>query len=362
MLLSCLLGVSLSCVASTQTVAPSTAQASPDGATLWYDCKQLSMEGKGWADTESFYDRLPARAKGKVVDLDWRFSHCTSGFCVYFSTDAPSFQVRWSLVMVEQLAMVHMPATGVSGVDLYIRTPGGSWRFVNNGRPTGTENVFGFNTPPGCECLLYFPLYNGLKSIEIGIPKGKALSTPDKSTKVHRKSVVFYGTSIVQGGCTSRPGMAFTAIAGRQLDVELINLGFSGSGKMEPEMADLIAELNPTVYVVDSLWNMSPAEVAQRTGPFVKKLRAAHPDTPILLVEEANFQNTCPTEKGRALRAAIGALTAQGVKNLHLMTSQDVLGSDGEATIDGVHPNDLGMMRQATAVVKALQPLLQDKR
>lgn len=362
MLLCLLVSAGLSCITATEKVAPETAQLSSDGALLWYDCKNLHLEGKGWTNTESFYERLPARAKGKVADLDWRFSHCTAGFCVEFSTDAPAFQVRWTLFMVEQLAMVHMPSTGVSGVDLYVKTPGGTWRFVNNGRPTGTENVFGFNVPPGSQCRLYFPLYNGLKSIEIGIPKGKSLSTPNKAVRNNRKSVVFYGTSIVQGACASRPGMAFTSIVGRRLDVEMINLGFSGSGKMEPAMADLLAELNPSLYVLDGLWNMSPAEVTERTSPFIKRLRTAHPNTPILLVEEANVQNACPTPKGVALRAAINALTAEGVKNLHLMTSQDVLGTDGEASVDCVHPNDLGMMRQADAVTKALEPLLKTTR
>jgi lysophospholipase L1-like esterase len=276
-----------------------------------------------------------------------------------FSTDAATIQVRWNLFMVEQLAMVHMPATGVSGVDLYANTPGGTWRFVNNGRPTGTDNnTFAFNVPPGSQCRLYFPLYNGLKSIEIGIPKGKSLAIPDKTARARRKSVVFYGTSIVQGACASRPGMAFTSIVGRRLDVEIINLGFSGSGKMEPAMADLLAELNPSLFVLDGLWNMSPAEVTERTAPFVKRLRAAHPDTPILLVEDANVQNACPTPKGDALRAAISVLTSQGVKNLHLLSSGNVLGTDGEASVDCVHPNDLGMMRQADAVTKAIRPLL----
>jgi hypothetical protein len=92
----------------------------------------------------------------------------------------------------------------------------------------------------------------------------------------------------------------------------------------------------------------------------VKKLRAAHPNTPILLVEEANVANACPTDRGRSLRAVLDTLTSQGVKNLHLMPSRDVLGTDGEATVDCCHPNDLGMMRQADAVVKALQPLLKE--
>ena len=354
----CVLGVALSCVIAAEKVAPEKAEASLDGTLLWYDCKDLLMDGKGWTDTASFYDRLPSKAQGKVPELDWRFGHCTAGFCVYFSTDASSVQVRWTLLPDENLAMLHMPATGVSGVDLYARIGAGPWQFVNNGRPSAVSNTADFAPPAGSECLLYFPLYNGVKSVEIGISKGKGLWTPDRAAFGRRKSVAFYGTSIVQGACASRPGMAFTAIVGRQLDVEVINLGFSGSGKMEPEMADLLAELNPSVYVLDCLWNMSVAQVSERTKPFVGKLRAAHPDTPILLVEEANFQNICPTEKGLALRRVMDEMASQGVKHMHLLTSQDVLGDDREATVDGVHPNDLGMKRQAAAVTKALVPLV----
>jgi lysophospholipase L1-like esterase len=352
------MGVALSCIVSTEKVDSGKAEASPDGQVLWYDCKHLFMDGKGWSDTPSFYDRLPAKAQSKVPELDWRFGHCTAGFCVYFSTDAPSIQVRWTLIPEENLAMLHMPATGVSGVDLYARTGTGPWQFVNNGRPSAATNTADFTPPAGSECLLYLPLYNGLKSIEIGIPKDKSLWTPNRTACDHRKSVVFYGTSIVQGGCASRPGMAFTAIAGRQLNVEVINLGFSGSGRMELEWADLLAELDPSVYVLDGLWNMSAAQVAERTKPFVEKLRAARPNTPILLVEEANLQNICPTQKGIVLRRVFDELSAQGIKGLHLLTSQDVLGNDREATVDGVHPNDLGMMRQGAAVAKAIAPLL----
>jgi lysophospholipase L1-like esterase len=349
--------IGVSCLLSTDKLAPESAQPSPDGKVLWYDCKQIRMDGKGWTDTPAFYDRLPSRAKNTAPELDWRFSHCSAGFCVYFSTDAPSLQVRWTL-LEGNLAMPHMPATGVSGVDLYARTKGGPWQFVNNGRPSDVTNTAEFAPPAGSECLLYFPLYNGVKSVEIGIPKGKSLWTPDKAAFGRRKSVVFYGTSIVQGACASRPGMAFTAIAGRQLDANMINLGFSGSGKMESAMADLLAELDPSVYVLDGLWNMSVKEVEERVAPFVEKLRAVHARTPILLVEEANFRNVCPTDKGRALRAVLDTLRSRGVTNVHLLTSQDVLGSDTEATVDGVHPNDLGMMRQAAAVTKALLPLL----
>ena len=177
--------------------------------------------------------------------------------------------------------MPHMPATGVSGVDLYAKDKAGRWQFVGNGRPNAAiQHGFLHAASPASNCLLYLPLYNGVKSVEIGIPKGRTISTPDAGRFERRKPIVFYGTSITQGGCASRPGMAATAIVGRQLDTPVINLGFSGSGKMEPEMADLLAELDPSVYVLDCLWNMTPELVSTRVEPFVKKLRQAHPTRP----------------------------------------------------------------------------------
>ena len=334
------------------------AKASADGKTLWYDCKDLVVEGKGWNDAESFYDRLPARARGKAPASVWALSHHSAGLCVRFSTDAPLILIRWTLLSAN-LAMSHMPATGVSGVDLYAKDRDGRWRFVGVGRPESVSNTAAFTPPSGQPCLLYLPLYNGVKSLAIGIPRGRTISQPDSSTSSKpRKPIVVYGTSIAQGGCASRPGMAFTAIIGRKLDAPVINLGFSGSGKMEPVMADLLAELDPSVYVLDCLSNMTGEEVSERVEPFVKKLRAFHPVTPILLVENSSFQNVVPTHHGRILRATYAKLAGQGVKNLHFLSSQGMLGEDHEGTVDCWHPNDLGMMRMADALTKAISPLL----
>jgi hypothetical protein len=354
---ACGLGASPDLSAS-ERIDPQRARISPDGATLWYDCKDLAVEGKGWADTKAFYDRLPARAEGKVPPSVWNLSHDSTGLCVFFATDAPSLQVHWTTTSAN-LAMPHMPATGVSGVDLYAKDKSGQWCFVGNGRPAAASNTALFTPPPGSPCLLYLPLYNGVTSVEIGIPKGRTLSTPDALALTQRKPVVFYGTSITQGGCASRPGMAFTAIVGRQLDVAVINLGFSGSGKMEPAMADLLAELDPSVYVLDCVWNMSPEEVSVRVEPFVKRLRLARPNTPIVLAEDSSVQNICPTEKGRLLRAIYKNLVAGGIENLHFLSNQNMLGDDGDGTVDGCHPNDLGMARQAIVFTKALTPVLQ---
>lgn len=355
---ACIAHIVLSNVAC---VVAATPQAGQDSPIVWHDCQDIGVEGKGWTDTLSFYDRLPGKAHGRAPEAVWELSHNTAGLCVRFTTDAASIQVRWTLLNAA-LAMEHMPATGVSGVNLYVKDAEGPWRFVGNGRPSGLSNTAAFAVSPGKQYLLYLPLYNGVKSVAIGIPKDRTISAWKPASSKPRKPIVFYGTSITQGGCASRPGMAFTAIVGRKLDTPVINLGFSGNGRMEPVMADLLAELDPSVYVLDCLWNMTPELVAERIAPAVRKLRQAHPNTPILLVEDYNIQNVCPTKMGVVLRAVNEKLKAESVANLHFLSSQDMLGTDGEGTVDGCHPTDLGMMRLADAFTKKLAPIVHESQ
>jgi hypothetical protein len=345
-----------------ESIDPKNGEADPDGWTMWYDCKLLTIEGKGWTNTESYYDRLPAKAKDTVPGAVWDLGHDTAGMCARFVTDAQYIKIRWTLLN-ETLAMPHMPATGVSGVDLYAKDETGKWYFVGNGRPEAVSNEAFFELAEGkTEYMLYLPLYNGVKSVEFGIPKNKTISKPIAPSRKQDKTIVFYGTSITQGACASRPGMASTAIVGRQLAVPIINLGFSAAGEMEPEMADLLAELDPAVYVLDCLPNMSPGMVSQRIEPFVKKLRRARSDTPIILVEDTNFRDITPTLKGRVLRAVHEELITQGITDLHLVPNEGMLGKDLEGTVDGCHPNDLGMMRQAAVFMKSLAPILQESQ
>jgi GDSL-like Lipase/Acylhydrolase family/N-terminus of Esterase_SGNH_hydro-type len=346
--------------AATETIDARRGVQDPCDNTVWYDGTLLRLEGKGWEETESYYDRLPAKAREMVRPPVWNLSHHTAGMCVYFVTDAESVKIRWT-VRGERLAMPHMPATGVSGIDLYGRADDGRWVFRKNGRPVAVSNEASFAVTPRTEYMLYLPLYNGVKAVEIGIQNDRTLSIPVESVHKLNKPVVFYGTSITQGGCASRPGMACTAIVQRQLDVPIVNLGFSGNGKMEPEMAELLAELDPAVYVLDCIWNMSAEMVAERVGPFVQKLRQAHLNTPILLAEDSSVSNTTPTEKGAILRTIYQELKSQGITNLYFLSNQNMLGEDGDGTVDGVHPNDVGMMRQATIFSTSLAAILGTK-
>jgi hypothetical protein len=354
----CMLWIAGAVTARAVTIDPQRGTADPDGKTVWFDGKLLALSGKGWEATESFFDRLPAKARDVVPKDVWMLSHDSSGMTLRFSTDASAIHVRWVLVK-NDLGFPHMPSTGVSGLDLYEKDKAGKWLFKANGRPrTVTKNKVPFTVTPGAEEILYLPLFNGVKSLELGIPSTNRLSTPSAAETAGRKPIVFYGTSITQGGCASRPGMAASSILGRALNMPVINLGFSASGRMEPEMANLLAELDPSVYVLDCLGNMEPRMVRERVEPFVRTLRKAHPSTPILLVEDASVHNVNPTEKGIILRGLHEKLTKEGIPNLHFLSSLGMLGSDSEGTVDGLHPTDLGIMRHVAVFLPALTALV----
>ena len=337
---------------SSNIINPKNGVLNTNGTLAWYDAALLGIEGKGWTNTVSDYDRLPITAKKKVRKAIWDISKFPSGLFVRFKTDAKTINVNWILTNPE-LAVLHMPATGVSGIDLYAGNKEGELRFCANGRPHSISNSVTFTLPVSQEYIIYFPTYNELKSLKIGIPKGKYLSKVSSPTR----SIVFYGTSITEGGCASRPGMIATSIIGRKLGISIINMGFSGNGTMEVELADIISELNPDIYVLDPLWNMTPEMVSERAEPFVKRLRKNRPTTPIIIVEDSNF-NDLPTVKGDILRKIYAKLIKKGDKNLYFLSNKNMLGTDGEATVDGCHFNDLGMMRQADAYIKYLKPIL----
>lgn len=354
--------------AGSGAIDPAQARTDPKDGTLWYDVRLLGVEGQGWSDVKAPFDRFPARAEGQVPAPVWNLSRQSAGLCVRFVTDAPTLKAHWILTSAG-MAMPHMPATGVSGLDLYTRQPDGRWTWLAVAQPTAqdsTATLFtGLPAAPR-EYLLYLPLYNGVSAVEIGLPKGSSLRrAPDRPAGA-RPPIVFYGTSITQGGCASRPGMVHTALLGRHFDRPVINLGFSGNGRMDPGVVQLLAELDPAVYVIDCLPNMTAAEVAERTPPLVRTLRKAHPATAILLVEDRTYANAPvrPDLKKRnetsraALRQAYEFLVKQGIDGLFYLPGDKLLGDDGEATVDGSHPTDLGFARQADAFRAALMPLL----
>ncbi len=356
---------------------PATSAAEPlplterDGVGF-VDARDLGIEGQGWpaADFAAPFDRLPAKAQEKVRPDVWNLSRQAAGVCVRFLADTPAIHARWALTSA-QLAMKHMPATGVSGLDLYARDDSGHWRWVACAIPNaeGQEqaSVVADGLSPGKrEWLLYLPLYNGVSQVEIGVPLGATLEKAPAYVGDRAKPIVFYGTSITQGACASRPGMCHPAILHRRYGRPVVNLGFNGNGRMEPELVALLAEIDAAVYVIDCCPNLDGPAISTRTGPLVDLLRKARPDTPILLVADRRLTDGWirPAKKAHndanhaALRTAFDGLVAAGVPGLHYLSGDDLLAEDGEGTVDSSHPTDLGFVDHAAAFAKVLDPLI----
>lgn len=345
-------------------MAASATKAGPDLA--WHDPAGWGIEGRLWPEQErrNYFDRLPAAAEQTVPAAVWNLSRDSAGLMVRFRTEAKSIHVHYK-VTKPALAMPHMPATGVSGADLYARDGQGRWRWVNVTRPaqveTRTELIGGLDGTSR-EYALYLPLYNGVQSLELGVPKGAAFA----GLAPRPKPIVFYGTSITHGACASRPGMVHTAILGRRLDAPVANLGFSGNGRMDAAVGALLAQVDAAAYVIDCLPNMGPEQVTERCVPLVKQLRTAHPDTPIILVEDRRMTNEW-LQPGRqkfhdrnhaALQAAFAELKQQGIPKLYYIPGDALYGTDGDGATDGSHASDLGFFRQADVFEPVLKEAL----
>ena len=336
----------------------------------WYDAAQLGVEGRGWSDTATPFSRLPEHGRGNVTAHQWTLGMHSSGLYVRFCTDAGKMSAKWTLLNAE-LAMGHMPATGVSGLDLYARDRG-RLRFVGFGAPDKmTNSVQICALPPATkesprEYCLYLPLYNGVTDLQLGLPQGSIITPapPWPGVSKTKKPILFYGTSITHGGCASRPGMNYTSIIGRMLDRPIINLGFSGNGQMFPELAPLIAQIDASIYVLDSIGNMSPIMTRNSFAQFIRLLRKLRPDTPIVVPEMVQNERLVEGQRlggymahNRYVREEYGNLIAEGVTNLHLVPYDSRFGHDFDATVDGIHPNDLGFMRMAQTLAPVLAPL-----
>ena len=358
------LAVLLSLLAS-----PLAAQAEPEAAPPidWHEVTPAEVVGQGWRDTKGPFDRLPARAEKIVRERLWELSQHSAGLYVDFSTDAKSISARWTLTS-DKLAMSHMPATGVSGVDLYVQRDG-KWHYLGTGRPSKFPTneatlIRGLPQAQG-QYRLYFPLYNGVSKVEIGVPEGSSFRFTSQA-KPGTKPVVIYGTSITQGGCASRPGMSFAAILGRRLNVPVINLGFSGNGKAEVEMAELVAELDASVFILDPLPNLFAKQVKERLPEFVRILRERHPETPILLNESPLFppvrfvpdQMQRVTESNEFLRQVAKDRIDAGDRKIFMTPACDLEAESGEATVDGAHPTDIGFVMMADVLEPHLRKAL----
>ncbi len=327
----------------------------PDEKVAWHDVRATDLEGRAFPEAErkGYFDRLPAEADGKVTPAVWSLSRDSAGMMFRFRTDATTIYAHYK-VTKPLLAMPHMPATGVSGLDLYARDAEGRWRWVQVTRPGAQEmkvRVAEGLDAGEREYAIYLPLYNGVEFLNVGVPEGSKF----EGLKPRARPVVFYGTSITHGACASRPGMVHTAILGRRLDAPVVNLGFSGNGRMDKAVGDFLVRIDAAAYVIDCLPNMGPKDVTEKCVPLVKQLRAARPATPIILVEDRRNTDSWIIASRRkhhddnhaALKAAYEQLVKEGVRGLSYVPGDRLYGDDAEGATDGSHASDLGFHRQA---------------
>jgi hypothetical protein len=269
--------------------------------------------------------------------------------------------VRWS-VKYEQLAGGNMSPFVKSGVDFYgWDAKRGEWRFQNCAKPTkkdGSEQLLW--VPGSGDVMLYLPCYNGTTKFEIGVAPTAEITPIARRKRGIEKPIVFYGTSITQGGCVSMPGMAYPAVVSRRFDAPHVNLGFSGNGRMEMEMADMLLEIDASCYVLDSLWNMKYGEVEARFEPFLRKLKAAKPNVPIVTLEMCVPDNR-PTKSSLFARGVVEKLKKEDPAkwaNLRHIQTERLYYDDGEGTVDRCHPNEWGMMKMSMEMKKEVEILL----
>lgn len=212
--------------------------------------------------------------------------------------------------------------------------------------------------------MLYLPLYDGVDSLFIGVDKDSEINKPIVNLPKRERPVVMYGTSILQGGCASRPGMSHTNILMRWLNREVYNFGFSGNGKLDLEIAQAIAKIdNPGLYIIDCLPNCTSKLLDEKLYAFFMILRESHPDVPVLFVGSPIFPHSAfdkeiyknITEKNIVLNRLFYQFKKDGNKNIYLFKGEDILGDEYDATVDGIHFTDFGFNRFAKELLPVIK-------
>lgn len=311
-----------------------------------------------WEETKPQLLRLPERWRERVRPEIWGLAQAPTGGRIRFATDAAALGLRVHYPNLNY--MNNMPRTGHLGVDVYVDED--YWRTVYPTDSADVEQVV-FEGLAGewREICLYLPLYGALEVQAIGLNEGAAVETPEPYAV--DTPVVYYGSSITQGGCATHSGMSYQAILGRMLNLDHVNLGFSGNGLGEPEVAEAIAEIEACCYVMDFIANCPDATYGERVyAPFVQILRDHHPETPIVLCtpnfmtpENWNPATALPAMR-EVIRRAYRGRVAAGDQKITLVEGYDLLGPDDrEGLCDGVHPNDLGFQAMAAGLVGAVE-------
>ena len=337
-------------------------------AQVFTDASAFPVYGKVSDATKTRYQRLPASLEGVSRNAVWRLGTQSAGLYLRFRSNSTSIHARWTSTYGSRLS--NMCPTGVRGLDLYILVDG-VWRHAGVGRPsddkTTTYCMVKNMTPVDREYMLYLSLYDGVDALEIGVDEGASIEQPLAPTPRTERPVVMYGTSILQGCSASRPGMAHTNMLARALDREVINLGFSGNALLDLEIARLMASVpDPAVYVLDYAPNAHAPMIKEHGEEFFRILRDAHPDVPVIFIEDVIFPHTLfdsairkeVEDKNFEQKALFERLKKQGEKGIYYIPAAKMTEPDGESTADTIHLTDLGMQRYVDLVLPVIRKAL----
>ena len=327
---------------------------------------QFEVDGLPWyAENGGELYRLPSKLKDTYRPEVWGLAQSPSGGRIRFRTNSAVLAIRLEYPLPPNMKNMH--AFGQTGVDLYADGVYRSTAIADpESKPGKTTEYTYFKDQPrrDREITLYLPLYMPVKVLGIGLD-AEAEIRPAKPFAAPQP-VVFYGTSITQGGCASRPGMSYQAILGRLLNLDFVNLGFSGNGKGEPELARAVAAINASFYVLDFAQNNPNVDsLTQVYAPFLDTLRSAHPDTPVLVITPiyASHESWSRDPRLEGMRELIRSVAAKriaaGDQHLEIVEGTDLLGpSGGDGLVDGTHPNDLGFQWMAEGLAGRVAKML----
>jgi lysophospholipase L1-like esterase len=343
--------------------------------TTWHT--PAVIEGVCITDTANIYHRLPSGLKDAIRPIVWNLSLNTAGEYVHFRTAARSLVIKYGLAG-KTLQLPHMPATAVSGLDLYIQDKNGQWNWAPPAYHFGDTCVYtyknmGIAAGAMADFYLYLPLYNTVNWLSIGTRKEEPF---EFAPELRGKPIVAYGTSIMQGAVASRPGLIWTNMLSRSLDRTVINLGFSGNGKAEQPIFDHMAIVDASLYIFDCMPNLTnealkkPAELESRIRYGVTALRKTHPDVPVLFVEypDGNIPFYTDTallrmrhEANVFLTSLVKKLQNEGIGRLYLLSEKEI-GFDINSLTEATHPNNIGMLQYAQAYEKKIREILQEPK
>lgn len=335
----------------------------------WYDPKKRPFEisGFAWFQKEQLYRRLPKQLESGFPEPVNELANCTSGGQLRFKTTARKLAIKVKLL--GEADMNHMTAVGQCGFDVYLGEPG-KQRYIASALPPLHETFYEmtlceFATHQMRELTINFPLYQGVEEVLIGMESSATIAKP--TPFLSDKRVLIYGTSITQGGCASRPGMSYTNILSRRFHLEFINLGFSGNGKGEKEVALTIGEIEkPACFVIDYEANVSAKQYEATLIPFIKQYREFHPFVPIIVMSRIPYASDINKERHIEFMKrrdhsifTVGKLQREGDQRITFMDGSILLGERWhECTVDGVHPNDFGFMKMADGIESVLRSCL----